>query len=93
MNQQALSKLLQNFDKPAVDDYIKYCFYVLNDTKSGGQEKNPWMKNRSDQQLADCFIAVVKDGLPFDGKHITLQSTGISYDYVAFKNKMLLAYP
>jgi len=31
--------------------------------------------------------------LIFDGVHITLQSTGVSYDYIAYKNKMLLAYP
>jgi len=55
--------------------------------------KNVWMKTKGEQEMADLYKRVAKDGLVFDGKHITLQSTGVSYDYVAYKNKMLIAYP
>jgi len=34
-----------------------------------------------------------KAGFEIDGKHISIQSTGLSFDYVAYKNKMLMAYP
>ena len=51
------------------------------------------MKYKSDAELVSSFKKVALDGLSIDGVHITLQSTGISYDYTAFKNKMLMVYP
>lgn len=51
------------------------------------------MQNKSPEQLAEYFRRVAEEGLVFDGEHITLQSTGISFDYIAYKNKMFLAYP
>lgn len=50
-----------------------------------------WYK--TDAQLAQAYKEVQAEWLVFDGVHITRQSTGISYDYVALKNKMLIAYP
>ena len=41
------------------------------------------MKGRKEEEMVALFNRVAEDGLVFDGKHITLQSTGISYDYVA----------
>ena len=89
MNAQAIKKLLSNhvnLDPEKVEKYIQYCFSIK-------PQKNPWINQRSDQQIADYYKAVVSDGLDFDGKHITLISTGVSYDYVAYKNKMFIAYP
>lgn len=54
---------------------------------------NPWVAKKSDEWFADCWNKIVASGLQFDGKHITLNENGVSYDYVAYKNKMLLAYP
>jgi hypothetical protein len=51
------------------------------------------MKQRKDDFLVRIFKAVADDGLVFDGDDITLQSNGVSYNYQAFNNKMLLAYP
>lgn len=51
------------------------------------------MATKTADVLAKLFRRVGAEGLVFDGKHVSLQSTGISYDYVAYKNKMLLAYP
>ena len=76
------------------DVYASYCQrQLLEVDKKTGQLKNPWMKTKTAEQLAQLFRRVRAEGLVFDGKHITLQSTGISYDYIAYKNKMLLAYP
>ena len=80
-------------DKTAVANYIGYCLSLSEAKNNNNQPKNPWIQHRSAQYLADCFNAVSADGLVLDGKHITLQSTGISYDYVAYRNKMLLVYP
>jgi hypothetical protein len=88
---------LKEYDSGKVERYIKYLNKLTSEVyttgNQKGQRKNPWMDHRNSEQLADYFKAVAMDGLDFDGNHITLQSTGISYDYVAYKNKMFLAYP
>lgn len=96
MNAQTIKQNLSKYDPEKVDKYINYCIETANAKKKDGSQwvnKNPWMSQRSDDQLCSFFKSVANDGLEFDGKHITLQSTGISYDYVAYKNKMFLAYP
>lgn len=86
--------LLSEHKAEDTEKYAAYCVFLANEKKTGTQDlKNPWMSYKTPQQLADYFKRVAKEGLVFDGKHVTLQSTGISYDYVAYKNKMLLAYP
>lgn len=92
MKRDVLKGLLSDYESEKVETYINYCARIESEKKNGVL-KNPWMAHRSDQVLANFFKAVSLDKLSFDGKHITLQSTGISYDYVAFKNKMLIAYP
>lgn len=87
-----LRALLSDHQKDDVDRYLDYCYKIQNEKKDNAP-KNPWMSQRSDEVLAKFFKMVVSDGLKFDGVHITIQKTGVSYDYVAFKNKMLLAYP
>ena len=54
---------------------------------------NPWATQKKSEWFTDCWNKIVASGLKFDGKHITLNENGVSYDYVAYKNKMLLAYP
>jgi hypothetical protein len=94
--EQNLKKLLVDYSQKEVDKFIQYCFFVLGEKQNKGGtwvDKNPWMKNRTEQQLSRYYKTVVDDGLPFDGKHITLNSHGVSFDYVAYKNKMMLKYP
>jgi len=86
MNTQKIAELLSDLEPKKVEKYIEYCRTIRVD-------KNPWIVQRSPEQLASFYRSVIEDGLEFDGKHITLISTGISYDYVAYKNKMFLAYP
>lgn len=96
MNNDIIKKLLSGSDPGQVETFINYCGKLRTEQKKvGGQwvQKNPWMDKKTENQLAEFFKLVEKDGLEFDGKHITLQSTGVSYDYVAYKNKMLLVYP
>lgn len=73
--------------------FAAYCYRLQVETDKQGRRKNDYMQNRKPTELAQLFRRVKAEGLVFDGKHITLQKTGISYDYVAYKNKMLLAYP
>jgi len=92
MNETALTKLLKGSDETQVSRYVAY-LKTLESEKKDGKLKNPWMKYRKDEWLARIFKIVEADGLVFDGVTITLQSTGVSYNYQAYKNKMLLVYP
>ena len=76
-----------------VSTYAAYCQVTLDAKDRQGKKKNAWMVHNHPQKLADSFKKVRAEGLVFDGKHITWISTGISYDYVADKNKMLVVYP
>lgn len=87
MNKTTIVELLKDYNKEHAEAFSAYVVKLSMDAK------NAHMRNRNEQEMADLFKRVAKDGLVFDGKHITLQSTGISYDYIAYKNKMLLAYP
>lgn len=86
-------ELLLDENKEHANAYAVYCQSVLDATGTNGQKKNPWMSHQHPQKLAEAFQLIRAQGLVFDGKHITWQSTGISLDYVAYKNKMLLVYP
>lgn len=57
------------------------------------ESRNVWAKWLSIDSWAELFKKVANEWMWFDWKHITYQKTGISYDYVAYKNKMLIAYP
>lgn len=92
VTKQKLIDLLEGQPKEQVEQYASYLIRLQIERKDG-VIKNPWMSQVTDEYAADLFRRVAAEGLFFDGKHITLQSTGISYDYVAYKNKMLLAYP
>jgi hypothetical protein len=76
-----------------VERFAAYCQRLLVEVDREGKKKNPWMAQKTADVLAALFKRVQAEGLPFDGKHVTLQSTGVQFDYVAYKNKMLLAYP
>ena len=55
--------------------------------------KQAWAKGKSDKFWDNAWEVIVRSGLEFDGKHITVNSNGASFDYVAYKNKMLQVYP
>lgn len=80
-------------NKEEVETFGAYCQKTMVEKNKDGSIKNPWFQGRSPSELAEVFKRVANDGLVFDGKHVTFQSTGVSYDYVAYKNKMLKAYP
>ena len=94
MDKIKIISLLKDYPVEHAEAYASYLFGLSQEKdRATGQPKNAWLNYKNDNDLANFFMRVAKDGLVFDGKHITLQSTGISYDYIAYKNKMLLAYP
>ena len=75
------------------DRFIAYVTKLATVTDNRSQLRNPWMQHRSLGYLTLVYNMVYDTGLEFDGANITLISTGVSYNYQAYKNKMLLAYP
>jgi len=91
-----MKALLQDYNQTDVEKYCSYVEQLRTEKKKDGNNwvlKNDWAVKRSDEKFAEYFRIVANDGLVLDGKDITVQKTGISYSYVAYKNKMLLAYP
>jgi hypothetical protein len=73
--------------KENAEKFAAYCIKLSRDSKTD------FILKKSEKALADMYRRVASEGLVFDGVHITLQSTGVSYDYVAYKNKMYIVYP
>jgi len=88
INKEKLIELLR--DQPNKADVETFAAYIK---KISMDLANRYMTDRTEEEIAILFRRVSEEGLVFDGKHITLQSNGISYDYQAYKNKMILAYP
>ena len=66
---------------------------VYDKDKKTYELKYPFAQKKDDAFWEDCYNKIKATGLKFDPKHITINENGVSYDYVAYKNKMLLAYP
>jgi len=93
MNPKEIAIELTNYDLEKVAIYTNYLSKLQTSKNKDKTLKNPWMKYKTKNDLVSYFKAVAYDRMNFDGVHITLQSTGVSYDYVAYKNKMYLVYP
>lgn len=88
-----IKNLLKEYDEQEVDVFASYCVKLLLARKKDKSLRNPWMQKKTSEQMAELFKRVKKQGLTFDGVHITLQYTGVCFDYQAYKNKMYIAYP
>ena len=97
MNIEAIQHGLKKYPENQVNNFIEYLKRLATEKHTSGENKgklkNPWLQQRPDSFLINIFNVVADDGLVFDGDDITLQSTGVSYNYQAYKNKMFLAYP
>jgi hypothetical protein len=94
MNKDTLTKLLADYPSEEVDKFALYCqsMAIAKDKKTN-ELKNKWFGYLTEEKLANLFKRVKAEGLVIDGEHITIGSNGLSYDYIAYKNKMYLAYP
>lgn len=87
MTKEWIIKLLSEYNKEDINKFASYCIRLKLDWK------NTWMQKKTEENMADLFKRVHSEWLKFDWVHVTLQSRWINYDYVAYKNKMLIAYP
>lgn len=90
MNTTEITNLLKKYNEVDVEKYTSYLSKLKYEQNKKG---NDWISKKTPQQLASFFERVALEGLKFDGVHVTLQNTGITLDYIAYKNKMLMAYP
>lgn len=88
MEKQRIADYLTEFPENEVVKFATYCNKLFQDVKT-----KYYIEKYSSEQLANLFKQVKMEWLVFDWVHITLQSTGVSFDYVALKNKMLITYP
>lgn len=92
MNIEEIRSLIGNGDETLINNYLAYV-YELETKKKKGVVANPWMKHKTPAYLARIYNAVAADNIIFDGIDVTLQNTGISYSYQAYKNRMIAVYP
>jgi len=92
-----LSKILDHYEPVRVKEYIAYLKRLETEKDKSGKLKNGWVKYFTAEQAAGIFSKVALDpGLWLDGEDITLQFKGkvmVSYNYQAYKNKLLSVYP
>lgn len=87
-----LAEMLKKYDEIEVKNFISYCKENENAIKDG-KKKFPFWQYLTAETLADHFKSVKHQGLTLDGIHITIQSAGVTYDYIARRNKLLLSFP
>lgn len=89
---------LKGYDKEEVEFFISYVDQLKNAKAKNRQtqqweNKNPWAIKKQDNYFIDLFKKNALTKIKFDGKHIIITSRGLSYDYIAYKNRLLIAYP
>jgi hypothetical protein len=97
MNYTKVQEGLKNFNDIEVDIYISYLKKIESEKdKTTQQLKNKWFAYFTDEQAMSIYKKVSVDDLFIDGETITLQFKGsvtVSYNYQAYKNKLLKIYP
>jgi hypothetical protein len=91
-----MKALLSKYDENKVDIFIAYINNLKTETDKEGKLKNYWARNTKDEDYINAFKKVYETGLYIDGDSVTLTFRGkllITYDYHAYKNKILLSYP
>lgn len=100
MNKKNIEQILINkkYDIKEISVFVNYLADLEQKKKKDRRTNNwvsanSWLKIVSDEKLTGYFEKVKEQGLLIDGVHTTINSRGVSLDYQAYKNKMLLAYP
>jgi hypothetical protein len=95
MEYKKIKNQLKDYNQQEVDVFTAYLYDLENEEKNN-QKVNYWLKNINEEQLVAAFKKVAMDNLFIDGDTITIQwrkKLLISYNYQAYKNKVLNAYP
>lgn len=94
MDKNKILTWLKEYNQVHVEEFINYINRLQKEKDRKTKAlKNVWATYKKDEEIIGYFKKINDLWLVFDWKHITLQSTWISFDYIALKNKMLLSYP
>ena len=93
MDFEKIKTELKEYPQVKVENYLNYLKKLETEKNKDGSLKNSWVKNRSEKVFIDCFKKVADIGLYIDGDIVSIQSTGISLSYNAYKNLVLQKYP
>jgi hypothetical protein len=91
-----MKQLLKDYDSQKVAIFCGYLNQLETELDKDKKPKNWWFKNVTKQQFADAFKKVYETGLFIDGDSVTINFRNklvITYDYHAYKNKILFSYP
>lgn len=89
-----IKELLHEYEQDDVKIFCAYIQDLLNAKEKNSEKmKNWWMAFKNEDYFANAFVKIAKEWLLFDWINITLQSTWISLNHVAYKNKMMKIYP
>jgi len=86
IDKRKITDWLNKYNQIDVTNYINYLISI-------NSQKNIWIDSIKEEKHIDNFKKVFETWLVFDWKHVTIQSNWINYDYIAYKNLMLLKYP
>ncbi len=96
MNLVNLKEKLCDYKTDEVNIFISYLKQLETEKDRNQKLKNIWYKYFTEEQAISLYNKVALDGLFIDGTTITIQFKGrvmISYNYQAYKNKLLKVYP
>lgn len=96
MKKEIIKEHLADYDLQKVNNYMSYLFSLENMKKADGSKVNWWISKVTDPEFVQAFKKVDDQGLSLDGESVSLSFRGklmITYDYHAYKNKVLIRYP
>ena len=93
MEKSKILELLEGQDQQHSIEFANYICKLHAELDGNNKPVNYYLHSRSEEDMAEAYKKVKKEGLVFDGKNIKMTSNGVSFNYVAFKNKMLSIYP
>lgn len=79
--------------KEDIEKYSNYCEKMLTGVNKQNKKENPWFAALTVETLDQYFRRVLSQKLVFDGSNITIQEDGISYNFRAYKQKLLVEFP
>jgi recombinational DNA repair protein RecT len=91
-----MKNLLIDYEKEKVNVFVNYIEFLKKELDKDNKAKNWWLSKVTKEEFANAFVKVASTGLFIDGDTVTLtyrKQLLITYDYHAYQNKILAAYP
>lgn len=93
MDYKKIQNSLEKYDKNKVLIFTNYIKNLCEEKDKEGKSKNGWTYYKKEEDFVVMFEKLAIQGLYIDGDIVTIQSTGVSLSYSAYKNLVLIKYP